>query len=202
MVSVFFSQILCSRIEPIHSHHSLLRALTQAWHHPAAGWHPLTHLSAMGLLLPQSFFALCVLERSSVLEQAFDHVTLRLKNPTMFVSAAFKIKGKLPSRRYKAVYHHQSGLSDLSLCLHSLQFSMHNCKTQAEQSRFPVKVRSLMALHHCLEGSVSLVSRGVPLKSNSGCLLSAWAETLPTNILIALCCEHLSTCLHYTVTSQ
>lgn len=32
-----FSQILCSRIEHIQSPHSLLGALTQAWHPPAAG---------------------------------------------------------------------------------------------------------------------------------------------------------------------
>lgn len=100
------------------------------------------------------------------------------------------MKGELPSRRYKAVHHHQYGLSDLSLCLHS---ALTTCQSRAEQLRLPVKVRTVMALLHCLEGSVSLVSLRVPLKSNPGFLLpQCWGRD-PANMLITLCCEHSST---------
>lgn len=93
------------------------------------------------------------------------------------------------------------GLSDLSLCLHGLQLSVHympkpsrlaQLPSQGQVSRGPASLFGRLGLTGVSESSTEVQS-GVPAL----CL----GRDL-SNTLITLCCEHSSTCLHYTVTSK
>lgn len=61
----------------------------------------------------------------------------------------------------------------------SLQLSVHSMRKPSRPAQGLKSTLGLMALHRCLEGSVSVASWGVPLKSSPDCLLSA-QESSPT----------------------